>query len=45
MKLWQHWNLKERRLRKLNTGKVNLVRIAYEHFFFCVCVLCFPKCL
>ena len=29
VKLWQHWNLKERRLRKLNTEKVHLVRIDF----------------
>lgn len=29
VKWWQHCNLKERRLRELNTEKVHLVRIAY----------------
>ena len=29
VKWWQHCNLKERRLRKLNTEKVHLVRIDF----------------
>ena len=46
VKWWQHCNLKERRLRKLNTEKVHLVMIAYEHsfFFFFWCYVSLSVC-